>query len=88
MTDDGVRHGFYSSYSNNQCRCQDCRDAWARYSRDARRRRAFRTPFSLIPHGTNGYGNYLCRCDTCTQAWLAARREQERRRKEAERAGA
>jgi hypothetical protein len=36
----GPIHGSYSTYTNHGCRCQDCRDAQARYRREARRRKA------------------------------------------------
>lgn len=34
-----------------------------------------RTPFELIPHGSNGYTNYACRCQACRDANAAAQRQ-------------
>lgn len=35
---DGLVHGTLGGYTNYRCRCQPCRDAYAAYSRDWRRR--------------------------------------------------
>jgi hypothetical protein len=37
--DGDPRHGTRNGYSNQQCRCDECRAAWATYARDLRRRK-------------------------------------------------
>lgn len=63
-------HGSISTYCNHACSCGPCREAWAEYNFDRRRRS------KLAPgdgrHGTiNGYTNYMCRCAECRAAKAA-----------------
>jgi hypothetical protein len=37
--DGNSRHGTRNGYQYHQCRCNDCRAAWAAYARDLRRRK-------------------------------------------------
>lgn len=76
------QHGTLGCYTHWRCRCAQCREAWARYCREQKQRRAAEpTPDHL--HGTeNGYGNYGCRCRACTDAWSDAATARSRRRRE------
>lgn len=75
-------HGTVNGYSNHQCRCEECRAAWAAEVARTKDQRASR-PIPEHVHGTeNGYGNYKCRCDECTKAWSAASIARYRRRRE------
>jgi hypothetical protein len=59
-------HGTYSRYTNQECRCDQCRAANAEY---ARRRRRERVVDDWAKHGrVSTYKNYMCRCDDCRAA--------------------
>jgi hypothetical protein len=59
-------HGSISTYVNQHCRCQDCRNAMATYRRNLRAKYAKNGPPPDIQHGTvNAYNNYVCRCAGC-----------------------
>ncbi len=67
------RHGTGNGYINLGCRCDECREAYADWMREARARRASR-PIPDHVHGTeNGYCNYSCRCEQCVQEHRAVR---------------
>jgi hypothetical protein len=79
-----VPHGTNSRYTNNACRCDDCRWAHSDAVFQQRRARALlvaKDP-SLVPHGVaSTYNNWMCRCDLCRaantvrlQKWRVARR--------------
>lgn len=40
-------HGTLSSYTNDCCRCEDCRRIWAQYIRNRRTRKKFGLPTSV-----------------------------------------
>lgn len=74
-----------SAYTNQGCRCAECREAHAvqmRTNRAARIERARLDP-STTPHGTeNGYQSYACRCPQCREARrLAVRRRADEQAK-------
>lgn len=64
-------------YTNNGCRCDPCRAAWAAYMRRRKqeRKEALRRGEVAPPHGAaSTYTNYGCRCDECRAAYTASRR--------------
>jgi len=67
-------HGTISRYTNDKCRCDDCRAAHRRYSakRRAQRRELLQDDPTLVEHGRlSTYLNWGCRCTECTEAnWL------------------
>jgi hypothetical protein len=65
--DGDPRHGSDNGYSNLRCRCQQCRQAWARtYQKRRQRKRSEPTPVDA--HGTvSGYSYWGCRCAKCTE---------------------
>jgi hypothetical protein len=74
-----IAHGTASKYSNDRCRCEDCRKAWAEYTTSRKRqRRAFVKANGLpssVEHGESAYTNWGCRCDVCRAADTANRRK-------------
>src|SRR5271165_7010280 len=52
----GKWHGTTDGYSNHDCRCDDCRTAWAAYTRKRRRERKqlHADGFGEFHHGANG----------------------------------
>lgn len=42
-----MTHGTVSMYTNRECRCEDCRRAWAQYIRNRRTRKKFGLPTSV-----------------------------------------
>lgn len=75
-------HGV-SRYTNEACRCAECRVAWAAYMSNRRKRKSDLVRANGLPdsveHGESAYDNWCCRCDVCTAAHSAARRDRERR---------
>jgi hypothetical protein len=70
-----TRCGTVSGYTNGACRCQECRDAMARYKKKHRDQQAqlLREGRVSPQHGNeNTYCNYGCRCPECTSAWKVA----------------
>lgn len=66
------RHGTYYAYASLRCRCDECREAAARYKRRAREDRQG-LPAGDPRHGTyNAYTNWFCRCDECREAGARA----------------
>jgi hypothetical protein len=73
--DNDPRHGTANGYSNLDCRCVPCRDAWAAYYLTFRNRARELAPDDSR-HGTsNGYRYWHCRCRPCTDASARERRE-------------
>jgi hypothetical protein len=76
------RHGTENAYNNLRCRCDRCRQAWAKAVAERRERRISR-PIPAHVHGSvNGYTNYRCRCRACTyeysNAYLVRKQRRER----------
>jgi hypothetical protein len=83
-----VGHGHYSFYTNHNCRCDLCKDAYRVYRQKYRRpavqicgcgnplcgRRTRRQ----VAHGLSCYFRHKCRCETCR----AGMREYQRNRRE------
>ncbi len=69
-----MKHGTVGGYTNNGCRCPECRAAQRTYAAQRRAlRRQESTPENV--HGTeNGYTNYGCRCVPCRTAHAATAR--------------
>lgn len=74
-----MNHGGYH-YVNDGCKCSECRDAHAAYTKAARARRwASRTPVGGVlvalgaaKHGRPAtYTNWGCECPLCRAAWNA-----------------
>ena len=83
LAPDDPRHGTVNGYSNLDCRCQRCRDAWAADSKQKRSKRAERIALdpSVAVHGKpDTYLNWGCRCRPCTDAHSARRLRQIHRR--------
>lgn len=71
-----MEHGTNSMYSNGGCRCNDCRNARARYDRERRAR--VRDGKTNHEHGIAATYKIGCRCDPCKEAhrvWVAEYRE-------------
>lgn len=78
-------HGKYSTYTNQRCRCDECREA-ARVRMGSYRKARFATRVMVngrlvapgLPkesHGKEGtYTNHGCRCQPCTTAQREAAR--------------
>lgn len=66
-----ITHGKASSYTNRKCRCEECREAHRVACREARERRAQRTPPPEAHGNPFTYGNWKCRCEACRKAWAA-----------------
>lgn len=59
-------HGTRSRYTNQECRCDECKAANADYARRCRRERVVDDE---MMHGRfSTYTNYMCRCDQCKRA--------------------
>jgi hypothetical protein len=71
---DDPRHGTVTGYSNHDCRCASCREAWRVWSAQRRRRRGVPTwaeHVAALPkrkHGRRGTYAKGCRCDECREA--------------------
>jgi hypothetical protein len=69
------QHGS-SKYSNDNCRCDECRSAWAQYIRDRKLKRKRWVATNGLPesvsHGESAYANWGCRCSACRAAWNEA----------------
>ena len=85
-------HGTVSRYSNNACRCDECRKAWSDHIREYNHRTGRRKPREqylaelraaiVVPeHGTAVRYNkpHSCRCDECRAASSAQKREWRKR---------
>lgn len=76
--DGDPRHGTLNGYTNLNCRCQPCRDAWAEYclgQRASRRRRGLE-PDDPRHGNPSTYWNWGCRCMHCREAHRVARSRQ------------
>lgn len=64
-------HGTGGGYSNHDCRCADCKAAYAIVQKKTKAKRLLRP----VPQNLHGkyttYGNYGCRCDDCRRAYGA-----------------
>jgi hypothetical protein len=79
--DGDPRHGSNNGYSNLGCRCQHCRQAWARTYQE-RRERKRSEPTPVDAHGTvSGYSYWGCRCAKCTEVHNERDRELRYRRR-------
>jgi phosphoribosyl 1,2-cyclic phosphodiesterase len=66
-------HGTVGGYTNHDCRCPECTEAF-RMGMAKYRARLQARPIPEKVHGTNsGYTNYGCRCPECTEAHRVAR---------------
>ena len=88
-----MEHGTRSSYVENKCRCDECRDANRVYQNQRDRQRYAYTQEHGLPddveHGASAYVNWGCRCEICTKAhavktapYVVAHRERQRAKKE------
>lgn len=60
-----IKHGTYSGYTNNKCRCEPCRGAMREYMRKRKDK-----GISWEQHGTyTGHSFYGCRCMECKVAY-------------------
>lgn len=67
---DDPRHGTLNGYSNQRCRCDACRAAWAAYTSKLRERRSTTLAPDDLRHGRyTTYSNHKCRCESCRAAW-------------------
>jgi transcriptional regulator with GAF, ATPase, and Fis domain len=74
MSDIEPWHGTLGGRTNHNCKCEDCRAAWAAYTKAARQRRSQNIPDDK--HGTlSSYFNYSCRCERCRVAKAQRARE-------------
>jgi hypothetical protein len=79
--DGDPRHGSDNGYSNLRCRCQHCRQAWAR-TYQKRRERKRNEPTPVGAHGTvSGYSYWGCRCAKCTEIHTEHHRQLRYRRR-------
>jgi hypothetical protein len=78
-------HGTLSRYSNQGCRCVDCRAANATYQRELIARYAAQG--GRGEHGTPYRYDTGCRCEECRDAHNRKSREYKRRRRAAESGG-
>ena len=72
---DNQRHGTYSDYSGQRCRCESCRAASAAYQRERRQR--MKRSGALGEHGLASTYSNGCRCVACTKArkrWIGTQR--------------
>lgn len=79
-------HGTTSRYTNDYCRCTECREAWRVYRSGyiARLRASVGAGGLPLKHGTeNSYNNYGCRCDDCRAAASDSARHRRLARKAA-----
>jgi hypothetical protein len=82
IDDTDPRHGTENAYNNLHCRCDHCRQAWAK-AVAARRQRRISRPIPSHVHGTeNGYNNYRCRCRACTYEYSNAYHARNQRREQ------
>lgn len=76
-----IPHGKYTKYSNDKCRCAECRKAWSEYTSQRRTKRWAWTAVNGLPssveHGVWAYFNWGCRCDVCRRDAAAKNRAQQ-----------
>lgn len=70
-----IAHGTASKYTNDRCRCDECRAAWSIYIRALRQRRAAEGLPPSVEHGATTYTNWGCRCRTCVEGMRAEAKE-------------
>lgn len=71
--------GRPGTYTNDGCRCEQCRAAHAAYQARLRAAKRANPDPDRIPHGTvGGYDNWSCRCEACTRASREALRRRRR----------
>jgi hypothetical protein len=82
---DKLAHGA-SKYSNDKCRCDECRTGWAAYVQKRKlQRKAWVQKNGLpkdVPHGSSAYFNWGCRCRFCTDESTRVYRERREARRE------
>lgn len=84
-----IRHGCYSKYSNDKCRCAQCRAAWTAYQAKRRLERRERPLPDAVKHGKpSTYCNWGCRCRPCIDAHSADNRMHRARARAAKMAAA
>lgn len=74
-----LQHGRLGTYTNHECRCDDCRAANATYQRELLAR--YREEGGRGAHGMDYRYRTGCRCDSCRAAHARADREYRRSRK-------
>lgn len=73
-----IHHGSPSCYTNNKCREDACKAAWADYNREQRAIRASKPLPEGREHGVyTTYTNYGCRCTPCKKANTEQRKKKE-----------
>lgn len=69
MNPEDPRHGTTNGYSNQKCRCADCRQAWGVYKRNRQQRIKSTGLDPTDPrHGSTAGYAYSCRCGPCEEA--------------------
>lgn len=74
-----MTHGQYSTYVDHNCRCDECRAAFAAYIAKRKAERALGIAGNTKQggrsepeiHNAATYTNWRCRCDQCRAAWNA-----------------
>jgi hypothetical protein len=62
-------HGTISRYTNQHCRCAECRAAWRAYYANLRKAGANGDIPATVTHGiASTYHVYACRCNDCRTA--------------------
>jgi hypothetical protein len=83
MTRPKPPHGTISRYTNQRCRCDDCRAAFAAYQRHRRARLRANPVPPHVSHGSVSTAmNYRCGCRPCRNAVNAYHRAWRARRKQ------
>lgn len=85
MNENDPRHGTINGYSNQKCRCPECKKAWVAYGKVRRARRALLIQPDDPRHGTlSFYYNHSCRCDSCREVHARYARELRAKRSAAQ----
>lgn len=61
-------HGTLAKYKTEQCRCDDCREANARYVHRTRQGLSGHRSYDEAEHGNRSKYNHGCRCVLCRTA--------------------
>lgn len=73
-----IHQGSPSCYTNNKCREDVCKAAWAKYNKEQRAKRALQPLPEGREHGVyTTYTNYGCRCTPCKRANTDQRKKRQ-----------